>query len=209
MHWSRIAYAAKIAISINESLISDLDKLKYSAEMIGASPSAEIMSAEADRLVRQDGSFNTVIVTNEAGVIIATQPDNLKIIGQKLLSLEPIEQRREMVSRAYWSLKGNLIIFVSYPIWGDGGKYLGLIGGTIYLGVQNSLNTIINHHFYRDNSYVYLVDDKRRILSHPQAERIGEIANNSPVVEALLKMTADPCRLQTRRGAKCWQVMLA
>lgn len=197
---SNSAYAAKIAISINESLISDLDKLKYSAEMIGASPSAEIMSAEADRLVRQDGSFNTVIVTNEAGVIIATQPDNLKIIGQKLLSLEPIEQRREMVSRAYWSLKGNLIIFVSYPIWGDGGKYLGLIGGTIYLGVQNSLNTIINHHFYRDNSYVYLVDDKRRILSHPQAERIGEIANNSPVVEALLKNDSGSVQATNSQG---------
>lgn len=184
---SNSAYASKIAMSINENLLSDLGKLKYSAEIIGAQPNTTIMSTEADRLVRQDGSFNTVVITDENGIVIASKPDSLGINGERIRSHEAIQQRKEMVSRAYRSIKGNLIVFVSQPIWGNVGRYLGLVGGSIYLGVPNSLNTIISHHFYRDNSYIYLVDDKRQILSHPDSGRIGDQVGANLIVDALSK----------------------
>ena len=112
------AYAAKLAASINESLSGDLERLRFSATPLGNMPgNTQQMALEAERLL-QDHSFNTVLVANAEGTVVASKPDSLGINGQALRSREALQQRRAMVSPAFRSLAGNLIVFVSHPIWG-------------------------------------------------------------------------------------------
>lgn len=42
-------------------------------------------------------------------------------------------------------------------------------------------------HFHKDGSYIYVVDKNRRLLYHPDVSRVGEQVFNNPVIEAVLK----------------------
>lgn len=194
------AYAAKVALTIGESLGEDLARLDYSARIIGENFRIEAhRGAEARRLAEQDDSFNTVIVADAQGRIISSHPASLSVNGQTLRSRAPLEGRKAMISPAFSSLVGNLIVFVSQPIWSHEGEYLGLVGGTIYLHKDNALNEIISKHFQQDSSYVYLVDEERHLLFHPNPNRIGEQVENNPAVDAVLRgeSGASPIRSST------------
>lgn len=197
------AYAAKVAASINESLAGDLERLRFSATLLGNVPGdTQQMALEAERLLLQDHSFNTVLVANAEGTVVASKPDNLGINGQALRSREALQQRRAMVSPAFRSLAGNLIVFVSHPIWGRDGQYLGLIGGTIYLGKPNALDSLVSQHFHHDASNVYLVDPDRKVLFHPDASRVGERLGANPIVDAVLKGESGAMQAINSRGVE-------
>lgn len=182
------AYAAKVALTIGQSLGDDLDRLAYSSRVIGQDFRLETLrDAEASRLAEQDHSFNTVVVADAEGRIVSSYPVSLSVNGQKLRSRRPLDERKAMISPAFNSLAGNLIVFVSQPIWSPEGEYLGLVGGTIYLQKDNSLNEVISKHFQQDSSYVYLVDETHHLLFHPDPERIGETIGSNPVVDAVLR----------------------
>lgn len=185
---SNRAYAAKLAESINDNLTDSLDKLGYSAGLIGqrfADPT--LMEAETNRLLHQDQSFNTVLVADRNGTVLVSAPGNLNIVGQPLRSPEALKSKQPTVSPAFRSIAGNLIVSVSQPIRGPHGEYLGLIAGTIHLGKANALHTLIGSHFYRDASSVYLVDQGRQLLYHSDPTRIGEHIDNSPIIDAALQ----------------------
>ncbi|BCG27486.1 cell signaling regulator [Pseudomonas tohonis] len=196
------AYAAKLAASINESLSGDLERLRFSATPLGNMPgNTQQMALEAERLL-QDHSFNTVLVANAEGTVVASKPDSLGINGQALRSREALQQRRAMVSPAFRSLAGNLIVFVSHPIWGRDGQYLGLIGGTIYLGKPNALDSLVSQHFHHDASNVYLVDPDRKVLFHPDASRVGKCLRANPIVDAVLKGESGAMQAVNTRGVE-------
>lgn len=197
------AYAAKLAASINENLAGDLERLRFSANLLGNVPGdTKQMALEAERLLTQDHSFNTVLVADAEGTVVASKPDSLGINGQALRSREALQQRRAMVSPAFRSLAGNLIVFVSHPIWGPDGQYRGLIGGTIYLGKPNALDSLVSQHFHHDASNVYLVDPDRKVLFHPDASRVGERLGANPIVDAVLKGESGAMQAVNTRGVE-------
>lgn len=194
------AYAAKVALTIGRSLGDDLARLEYSSRIIGENFHHEAQrGVEARRLAEQDNSFNTVIIADAQGRIVSSYPTSLSVNGQTLRSRAPLEGRKAMISPAFSSLVGNLIVFVSQPIWSHDGEYLGLVGGTIYLHKDNALNEIISKHFQQDSSYVYLVDEKRHLLFHPDPQRIGEKVGSNAAVDAVLRgeSGATPVRSST------------
>ncbi|MEL7938306.1 sensor domain-containing diguanylate cyclase [Pseudomonas delhiensis] len=182
------AYAAKVALSISQSLASSLDRLAYSATLLGQDfADAAVRDAEVERLARQDGSFNTVVIADASGRILTAVPRWLGANGRKILSRRPLEERQAMISPAFHSQSGERVVFVSQPVWNARGDYLGLVGGTIYLNRTNSLNHIVSRHFQEDTSFVYLVDEQRQLLYHPQRERIGQTVGPNTAVDAALR----------------------
>ncbi|MEI5579260.1 hypothetical protein WB472_46895, partial [Streptomyces brasiliscabiei] len=90
-----------------------------------------------------------------------------------------------MISEPYISAANNLIIFISHPLFASDGRYLGYVGGSIYLKHASILNDLLQVHFHKDGSYLYVVDKNRRLLYHPNTSRIGEQVYNNEVIEAV------------------------
>lgn len=182
-------YAAKLAASTEQFLKSMQKQLAYSSVIAaGHFDNPKILQAETARLKYQTDSFNSVVITNMKGEILATSPDSLQLIGQTLNTpgaLEALKKRRPMISKPYVSLAKNLVIVISTPIFTNRGEYLGYIGGTIYLRQKSILNELLGEHYYRDGSYIAVLDNERRILYHPDASRIGEVLKPRPLTEAV------------------------
>jgi len=81
-----------------------------------------------------------------------------------------------MVSRPSISAANNLIVFVSWPIWSKDGRYLGYVGGTIYLKKKSILNALLGEQFYRDGTQVYVMDRNNQVLYHQNSQLIGKSA---------------------------------
>jgi len=184
-------YATKLAASTEQFLKSMQKQLAYSS-VIAAShfDDPEILQSETARLKYQTDSFNSVVLTNAQGKILATSPDSLQLVGHILRTpgaIEALKERRPLISKPYISAAQNLVIVISTPIVTPEGKYLGYIAGTIYLRQKSILNELLGEHYYRDGSYIAVLDNERRILYHPDASRIGEIVKPRPVTEAVRK----------------------
>jgi len=181
------AYALRIATGVENVLSSNIDRLKYGSRTIGAVFSERHqLIAEAKRLLEQDNSFNSVLIANADGIVVASAPEDLRLDGKALQSREPIERREPMISEAFQSLAGNLVVFISHPVFDEKGNYLGLIGGSIRLEQKSTLRALMDLNVRQDGAYVYLVDSHRRVLYHPDPEQIGEIVQADLIVDAAL-----------------------
>ncbi len=181
-------YATKLASSTEIFLKSAQRQLHYSS-MIAAQhfDDPKILQAETARLKYQTDSFNSVVITDAQGVIRATSPDSLQLLGHALSSpgsIEALKLRRPIISKPYVSAANNLVVNISTPIITPDGHYRGYIGGTIYLRKQSILNELLGEHYYRDGSYIVVLDKDRRILYHRDTSRIGEVLEPKPLTEA-------------------------
>lgn len=165
-----IAYARKLADITDRYFETAANELAWSAAEIKGLNDQGLLVKETNRLRRQSGFFNTVVVVNRQAVIAATSPESLKLLGVKLSSLasqQAISIRKPFISQPYISAAGNYVVFVSHPIFNPDGDYLGYIGGTIYLKKKSMLSDILSQHFYSRNSVVSIVsNDGDIILSH-------------------------------------------
>lgn len=181
------AFAARIAAGVEQVLSSDVSKLAYSAGVIGRRfDDPPLLLDEAARLLHQDDSFNSVLIADAAGNVIVTMPQSLQLIGLPLRDRSPLHLRAPLVSASFKSIAGNRVVFVSYPVLAANGEYLGLIGGTLQLGQQNALRSLLEQNVRPDAAYVYLVDTGRRLLYHPDATRVGEAVGDNPIIDAVL-----------------------
>ncbi|MEL0639794.1 sensor domain-containing diguanylate cyclase [Pseudoalteromonas aliena] len=186
---SNLAYAQKLASATDNFLKAALQQLEYSAKIIEQLPNdVQLLNKEAIRLNLQTDSFNSVVI-NIHGVISATSPHLEKIIDKPINSpgaLEALKEKRPLISKPYMSAAGNLIVFISQPLFDSKGNYLGYIGGSLYLKEKNILNALLEQHYYEGGSYLYVVSSNKRILYHPEANRIGSLVTNNTVVDAVL-----------------------
>lgn len=197
------AYASRIATSVEQVLNSDLDKLKYGSAMIGkAFNDQQHLAEEAQRLLGQDTSFNSVLITNSAGTIIASAPESLYLNGQTLQDKEPLKLRTQVISNAFKSIAGNLVIFISQPVFNAKGEYLGLVGGSIQLEQRNTLQALMDINVRQDGAHVYLIDSTRRVLYHPYPERIGNIAGQDLIAHAALSQDAGTLQAMDANGVE-------
>ncbi|WP_240783426.1 diguanylate cyclase [Rahnella sp. CFA14(1/10)] len=186
-------YATKLAASTEQFLKNMQKQLAYSSTIAASHfDDREILQAETARLKYQTDSFNSVVLTNAQGKILATSPDSLQMVGRILNTpgaLEALKERRPLISKPYISAAQNLVIVISAPIFHRDGRYLGYIAGTIYLRQKSILNELLGEHYYRDGSYIAVLDNERRILYHPDAFRIGEVLKPRPVTEVVKQHT--------------------
>ena len=195
---SNHAYAAKQAVSISEFLGSSQQQLAYSAGALSARfNNPDFLLEEVTRLNRQTNSFNSVVLGNQTGVVLATDPQ-IGLLGSALQSdvIETaLREQRAEISTPFISVTGNLVVFISQPVFSPEGEYLGFIGGTVYLKAENMLSFMIKNHFHTDGSYVYIIDQNRRLLFHPNADLIGTTLGANQAVDLALAGQSGEMRL--------------
>ncbi|MVV49333.1 diguanylate cyclase [Pseudomonas sp. PB120] len=185
------AYATKVASSIDEFLRISQERLAYSAERLtGQLGNDEFLKSEAVRLQGEDSSFNSIAIFDATGKVLEAAPQSLQIKGRTFRDegiVQVLRDRRPTVSSAFVSEIGNLVIFVSHPLFDGNGQYTGAVGGTIYLQKQSVLYTLISKHFHKGNVQVYVVDSGRRLLYYPDRNRIGQALGPDTAVDAALR----------------------
>ncbi|OAI91964.1 sensor domain-containing diguanylate cyclase [Pseudomonas putida] len=201
---ANLAYASKLASSTETYLQASQQQLAYAANLLARDfDDIAFLDAEAARLRLQTNTFNSVIVTNAQGVVLSTSPDTLQIVGRKLQSegaAAALRERKPLISSPYISSTNNLIIFVSHPVFDRGGNYLGLVGGSIYLKHKSILNELLGEHYYKNGSYLYVVDANRRLLYHPDADRVGTIVGANSLIDSLAYRQSGTQRVINSKG---------
>lgn len=183
-------YANKLAETTQNFVLMSQQQLAYSAAALGRSGqlAPERAQDEASRLQLQTNSFNSVLIVAADGMVVATSPQTLHLKGETLSSTgnrEALSRRQPMISDPYMSTTGRLLIALSHPVFDGTGTYLGYVSGTIYLRERSVLQTLLGTHYYRDGSYLYVVDRTGRLLYHIDPERVGSYAPGNLAIAAV------------------------
>ncbi|MAL02406.1 MAG: diguanylate cyclase [Alcaligenaceae bacterium] len=183
------AYATKIAQSTDRFLANALQQLNVSAKRLGQQFNRQTQTEEVERLYRQTNDFSATGVIDNTGNLKAGSTGRSGTTGIPLNSAGvklALNRKAPTISPPYHNHNGQLTIAISQPIFDPQGNYLGFVSGAIYLGQANSLDDILGHHYYSDTSYVYAVDEQRRLLYHPARERVGSIVGENKVIDLVL-----------------------
>ena len=184
-------YADKLAKTTDDFLGSAQQQLMFSAAVLsGKLHDKPTLASEVDRIRLQTDSFNSVLIVDVTTEVLATSPEALQITGLKLSTpgvLESIQKKAPVISNPYVSTAGNLLIFISHPIFSGNGDYLGFVAGTVYLKKKSALHRLLGEHYHKDGSYIYVVDQNRRLIYHPNAARLGETVDNNPLIDRLVQ----------------------
>lgn len=198
-------YAAKLAESTDSAIGVTMQELAYGAGLLAAHMEDPArLAEEAERLRAQTGSLNSVVVVRRDGTVIASSPASLQLKamrsdwGRRLL-----DTRVPEISKPFTPPTGRLLIFLSHPVIDGQGRLLGYVGGTIYLNEKNLLHTIFVHHYYRDGSYVYVVDRDGTVIYHPNSGNVGDMSRANPAVAEVMKGLAGPGASKTCTGSTC------
>lgn len=198
------AYAAKVASSIDAFLLSAQQQLAYSVGQLHRQfDDPRLLHAEARRIQEQDAGFNAITIVDAGGHVLAAWPPSLLHDGQALTSSgaeHALNSRAPLISDAYTSSTGNLVVFISHPVFDEQKRYLGFIGGAVYLREKGILHTLISNHFYRDGTLSYVVDNNRRLLYHPQFDRVGSVVGRNLAVDRLLEGESGAMQVTNSQG---------
>ncbi len=188
---SNRVYAEKMAEMTDAFIDSAMSQLEYSANMLRTEmDDPDVLAREVDRLKRQTDYFNSVLVVNSEGVIVSVSPETLQVKGVHLKSkrlLQSLHAQAPKITDPFVSPAGNYLTSLSYPIFSKNGEYLGYVSGTIYLEQKNILNTLLGQHSYKDGSYLYVVDQNRTVIYHPNKHRIGQKVVNNDAINAVIE----------------------
>ena len=184
------AYALKVAASIDEFLLSLNQRLSYSSRLLGSDFSnPQLLKTEAVRLQAQDSELSAVLIMDAQGSILEAFPRMPGLVGSTITSTElkqALVERRPLISDAYTDADGQLVVFVSQPIFNAEGAFLGMVGGSVHLA-QSGLMYLLIGAQQGGGGLAFVVDDSRRLLYHPDPQRIGMVEDPSAPMEAALR----------------------
>ncbi|WLR52961.1 diguanylate cyclase [Bacillus tianshenii] len=196
-------YAQRVAAIVEDFLQTSMQTLRYSAQQIPSyQNNSEQLLKEADRLKHQTNTFNSVFITDKFGLIQATSPHMEGLIGDYITSIggnQALKLREPFISKPYEGVTG-LNIFLSYPIYDKSGQFSGMVGGTIHLRETNTLDRLLGKHFYKDGSYIYVVDRNGRIIYHQQPERVNDVVTKNAVVQQVMQGNSGAQRVINTKG---------
>lgn len=198
------AFAQKLAATISDILRQAQQDLAYAAERMGRSGmDARVVQTELNRLREQGVSFNAASITDSNGIISTVVPKALQLEGRRASQPGPDvadRYRIATISRPFVSLLGNLAVQLTHPLQAPDGRYLGYVAGTFYLKAEGGLSRLISQQFFRNDTYVYVVDANRLMLYHPETERIGHPVKGNTVIDEVLQGRAGQQRLINSQG---------
>lgn len=134
---------------------------------------------------------------------MAASPETLDLVGKQIETegaKQALAEKKPLISKPFTSITKRLVIFISQPIFDSEGNYLGYVGGAIYLLEDNVLNELLGEHFYRDGSYVYVVDNEGRLLFHPSSARAGGKMIENAAIEAIMNGGSGVHRITNDHG---------
>lgn len=198
-------YATKIAHSADIQFQVVLNELNYSALLLGKSfDNNQLKQSEVDRLKEQSNFFNSVIISDKNGRVLNYSPTKIAL-NKNVINTTPgfkqsIETQKTVVTSPYLSIKNNLIIFISQPIFDKDKNYLGFVGGAIYLKENNIINALLTTNFNYKDSYMYVLDGSRKIIFHPDQNRIGSLATKNTGLNYITTHEVGKLRLINSKG---------
>lgn len=198
-------YANKIAMSTDHHFKNIFIELEYSAKILGKKyNNEEAREAEVERLKMQSNYYNSVVIGDPLGRLINYSPNVLNIDKSKVQNTlgikNSIKSKKPYISAPYHSVKNNMIIFISYPIFDDENNYKGFIGSAIYLKEKNVINQLLTANSSYKKSYMYVIDKNGKIIFHPDQKRIGEVIKNNSGLEYIKHNKNGKTRLINSRG---------
>ncbi|CAB3707647.1 sensor domain-containing diguanylate cyclase [Achromobacter piechaudii] len=197
-------YASKLAVTTDLFLADVRRYLAYSADVLSdmeAHP--ELMAEEMRRQQDQFGQFNSTVVVSPTGKVIAASSSYPQLLGQQLTSepsREAIRSQQPAISEPYQSNNGRWLILYSHPIFSRDYRYLGYIAGTLYLHEDNALDRLLDKHFYRDDSFLYVVDRNGTLIYHPDRSLLGHKAPDSALFAAARRGETGEMRFTDEQG---------
>ncbi|MBB6673296.1 sensor domain-containing diguanylate cyclase [Cohnella nanjingensis] len=164
------------------------------------------VQGQMDFLRKSVPYFNSVVLVNEAGVVVSTSPETLSLVGQRLTSAEAkqaLELRKPLISAPYKAITKRLIVMVSYPIFDAAGQYKGFVAGSIYLQEANVFQKILGEQLSNKNgSYYYVVDSSGNLIYHPDLTRVGERVGENPVVREIMNGKGGQMPVTNTKGTR-------
>ncbi len=198
-------YANKIALNTDNHFQNILKELKYSAQSLGKDfNNFALREAEVDRLKYQSDHYNSVVIGDAEGRLINFSPNILNIDRNKIQTTPGIQaslkNKKTYISSPYYSVKDNLIVFLSQPIFDKDNHYKGFIGSAIYLKQKNIINHLLTINYSYKKSYMYVIDQNNKIIFHPDTKRIGETVRNNTGLKYMQATKNGNIRLINSRG---------
>ena len=148
-----------------------------------------------------------VVVLNERGIVVATEPDRPGVEGQDWSNRQYYRQLLRSPSPLVSDVVADgpqwaEVVVVAVPIQGDQGQFLGVIAGMFTLGpaATNDLYRDIDRLCSGTNSSIYLVDSIGRVIFHSDATRIREDFAAQAEVQRVLNGEVDAIRTRSFSG---------
>lgn len=197
-------YASKLAAT-TDTFLGDVRRyLSYSADVLADMEThPALMADEARRQQEQLGHFNSSMVVSPQNKVIAVSSAYPQLLGQQLTSeasKTAIRTKQPIISEPYRASNGRWLILYSYPIFSHDHRYLGYIAGTLYLHEDNALDRLLGQHFYRDDSFLYVMDRNGTLIYHPDRSQLGRIAPDNEIFAAARRGETGERRFTDRQG---------
>lgn len=200
------AYAEKLA-EVSDLYIESLRReLSDTAERLAPLwRDADQLGAEIARLPGQRDGFNATAVIDAQGQVLASSGELDLVRGQTLTApglpdTEAAKGRGAYITEPYRSAAGKLMIALRQPVRDGDGRYLGFVGGALYLRQGGGLDKLLGRHYYRDGSYIYVVDGEGRVIHHHDATRLGVSGVGNPAVDAARKGQSGAAQVTNHYG---------
>ncbi|ANF27853.1 diguanylate cyclase [Stutzerimonas stutzeri] len=198
------AYARKLADTTDQFFVNSLRELAFAAETLSTrfnDPDAR--DSETKRLKLKSDQFSRAIIVSAAGEILSASPGSSLRVGTKVNSVgatRSLTERTPLITDPYVATDGTYLIAVMHPIFAPNGDYLGFISASLFLRERNALHGLLDVHYYRDGSYLYVVDSQGELVFHEDGERVGQNVLSNPVVQQVLQGHEGSQRVINTRG---------
>ncbi|MFH7766196.1 diguanylate cyclase [Acinetobacter sp. BSP-28] len=202
-----VKYASKVANSADQHFDDMLKELKYSADLLGQDFSnPQLIQEETKRLKNQSNKFNSLLIVDQQRRVISFAPQSLNLSSHISYNsvgiVESLKHKTTYISPPYWSVRHNLVVLLSQPIYDQNKNYQGMIGGTIYLQKNNLIQKMLSTEYDFKKSYMYVIDQDNRIIFHPDPTRIGEKIVNNTGLDYMVRTRMGNVRLINSRGVE-------
>ncbi|HZG83567.1 sensor domain-containing diguanylate cyclase [Paenibacillus sp.] len=181
--------AQKMAVTMDAMFTSMRSTLQYGADAMTDLGGEHELRVYLDLLRNGGRMFNSLVLADDAGVVVGSSPDHLGIDGKRLTSKAAVEALRlkaPYMSQPYIALTGRMIVLITEPVYGQGGDYRGFLAGTVYLQEDNVLSDAFGGRTEEaSGTYAYIVDKDGFYVYHPDPSLIGERMAEVEVAEAL------------------------
>ncbi len=156
-----------------------------------------------DRLVQLSDLFNSIIVVDAKGVVLADSSHTEGLVGQRLIhpfAKLAMAAQGPLTSQPYrLPYSGCWLVSLSQPIFGADGQATGYIAGNIYLHAPSIVRGILGEHSHEDGSFSYVLGSSGMLIYYPVSTREGESVHN-PAEQAVRRGEHGSMRFLNQEG---------
>ncbi|MFQ5593000.1 MAG: GAF domain-containing protein [Anaerolineae bacterium] len=158
----------------------------------------------SNRVVIFDGG---VLILNNFGMVVASEPERTEIIGQDWSNRNYFRQMVRSPGPEFSEIvadgpQGAEVIVVAVPITGELGEFRGTMAGMFRLGttaVSTFYGDIVKQHIGEAGN-TFLVDGNGRVIYHSDTDRIGDNFSAQTVVQQVLSRQVGAVRTRDFEG---------